>query len=164
MQLRKLLRKDAEFMLEWMHDGDVVHWLNADFGTKTIKDCIEFIEESNADNKNLHLAIVDDLDNYMGTVSLKHICLRNKNAEFAITVRKCAMGKGYADFGMKEILTYGMDKLGLEHIYWCVSTANVRAVRFYDKNHYIRIDNVPEEIREHYDIKLQKNLIWYAVD
>ncbi len=40
---------------------------------------------------DLHLAIVDDNDIYMGTVSLKHIT--NQSAERAIILRSCALGK-----------------------------------------------------------------------
>ena len=48
----------------------------------------------------LHLAIASDSDEYMGMVSLKHI--EDGLAEFAITVRTEAMGKGYSWFGMES--------------------------------------------------------------
>ena len=73
----------------------------------------------------------------MGTVSLKHI--HDGKAEFAIAIRKCAMGKGISGDAMKEILNYGLDTLGLDQIYWCVSPDNRRAVRFYEKNGYRQI-------------------------
>ena len=39
------------------------------------------------------MAITDDNDEYMGTVSLKNINYTDSFAEFAITVRRTAMGK-----------------------------------------------------------------------
>lgn len=138
MKLRKLQLKDAPFMLEWMHDKSVVENMQTDFASKTIEDCENFIQAANSTVHDLHLAIVDENDIYMGTVSLKHI--ENNAAEFAITVRKSAMGKGYSHFGMVEILRIGLEDLGLDRIYWCVSSNNKRAVRFYDKNGYQRID------------------------
>ena len=45
MTLRKLEQKDAEFMLEWMHDSSVVGNLKNNFETKTIEDCRSFIVE-----------------------------------------------------------------------------------------------------------------------
>lgn len=138
MKLRKLQLKDAPFMLEWMHDKSVVENMQTDFASKTIEDCENFIRAANSTIHDLHLAIVDENDIYMGTVSLKHI--ENNTAEFAITVRKSAMGKGYSHFGMVEILRVGLEELGLDRIYWCVSSNNKRAVRFYDKNGYQRID------------------------
>ena len=74
----------------------------------------------------------------MGTVSLKNI--ENGTAEFAITVRKGAMGKGVSKYAMSEIIRIGLEELNLKSVYWCVSPENKRAVKFYDKNGYIRID------------------------
>ena len=125
-------------MLEWMHDSDVVQNMQTDFAHKTLSDCENFIRSSQTDNKNLHLAVVDDENTYMGTVSLKNI--ENGAAEFAITVRKVAMGKGFSRYAMSEIIRIGFEKLKLRSIYWCVSPENKRAVKSYDKNGYTRID------------------------
>ena len=138
MKLRELQLKDAPFMLEWMHDSNVTEKLKTRFGTKTLDDCRSFIRDSADGTKNLHLAIVNDEDEYMGTVSLKN--LEADQAEFAITVRSCAMGKKYSQYGMKEIIRKGFEELKLQRIYWCVSPLNERAIRFYDKNGYHRIN------------------------
>lgn len=138
MKLRKLEIKDAPLMLEWMHDADVVQNMQTDFTHKTLSDCENFIRTSQTDNKNLHLAVVDDNNTYMGTVSLKNI--ENGAAEFAIAARKVAMGKGFSRYAMSEIIRIGFEKLKLRRIYWCVSPENKRAVKFYDKNGYTRID------------------------
>ena len=160
MQLRKLKTEDAPRMLEWMHDKSVVSHLGTDFSKKTLEDCLGFISASLQDEGNLHLAIADDEDTYMGTVSLKHIDRQAKNAEFAITVRACAMGKGFSACGMKEILRMGIEEIGLQDIYWCVSPKNARAVRFYDKHGYLRADTVPAQILGNYPQDLE--LIWYV--
>lgn len=161
MRLRKLNEKDARLMLEWMHDQDVVQYLGANFLAKTIEDCKKFIENSHSDAENINLAIVDEHDEYMGTVSLKHIDNEKRTAEFAITIRKCAMGKGYSAFGMAEILRIGIEDMHLKDIYWCVSKINERAVRFYDKNHYQRTDDVPEKIKGSYSAEQNNMFIWY---
>lgn len=162
MKIRKLETKDAPLMLEWMHDESVVEDLATNFKSKTLDDCLVFIDNCKNNEKDLNLAIVDESDEYMGTVSLKHIDKINKFAEFAITIRSCAMGKGYSAYGMKEILRIGIEKIGLEHIYWCVSKTNERAIRFYDKNGYIRVDNVPESIKSGYTIEQNNIFIWYV--
>lgn len=136
MKLRKLLPKDAPLMLEWMHDPDVVQHMRRDFASKTIEDCLQFIQAANNSEEDLHCAIVNDEDEYMGTVSLKHI--EDGTAEFGITVRSCAMGKGYAQFGMQSIIEKGFSELGLHEIYWCVSPENGRALHFYDKQGFVR--------------------------
>ena len=159
MKLRKLELKDAPLMLEWMHDQSVVAKLAANFAAKTIDDCRNFIAASQKDEENLHLAIADEDDTYMGTVSLKHIDRTGKTAEFAITVRACAMGKGFSHFGMDSILKMGLGEEGLSAIYWCVSPKNERAVRFYDKHGYTRISHIPESILSAYPADME--LIWY---
>lgn len=159
MRLRKLSLADAPLMLQWMHDENVVHHLGTDFSQKTLEDCVGFIEYANIAEKDLHLAIVNDTDEYMGTVSLKHI--QNGMAEFAITVRACAMGQGFSRFGMAAILEKGIKELGLTAIYWCVSKHNARAVRFYDKNNYQRTQQVPVDILSAYTQEQQENFIWY---
>ena len=161
MQLRKLELRDAPLMLEWMHDESVVCHLGANFAAKTIDDCRNFIESSQTDEKNLHLAVTDDADVYMGTVSLKHIDTANRWAEFAITVRAAAMGKGYSRWGMEQILDFGLKDCGLTAIYWCVSPKNERAVRFYDKNGYRRTKDVPATMLECYT---GMELYWYVYD
>lgn len=150
MRLRKLELKDAPLMLEWMHDETVVKDMQADFSSKTLEDCNLFILSSKDTRKNLHLAIVDENDEYMGTVSLKNI--EEGKAEFAITVRKCAMGKGYSRFGMNEIIRIGLEEMNLSRIYWYVDKNNQRAIKFYDKNGYQRIS--PEIIGGGYQQKV----------
>lgn len=162
MKLRALQSKDAELMLEWMHDESVVHHLSANFASKTVEDCERFIQSSQKFDTDMNLAIVDDSDEYMGTVSIKHIDKENKTAEFAITIRKCAMGKGYSAYGMSEILKKGIEEVGLEKIYWCVSKMNERAVRFYDKNNYMRTENIPEMIKSSYTKEQNELFIWYV--
>ena len=170
LKIRFLEEKDAQYMYDWMHDDDVTEHLKGNFKEKTIQDCEDFITagreeakafiESGKNSANLHLAVADDDDMYMGTVSLKHISYDNLTAEFAITVSRLAMGKGYAVFGMKSILKIGFDR-GLEKIFWCVSEKNKRAVRFYDKNGYERTDDIPEEIKNQY-ADIEKELLWYC--
>lgn len=158
MRLRKLIPADAPLMLEWMHDADVVSYLGANFAEKKLEDCQRFIADSQTDPENLHLAVVDEDDTYMGTVSLKHIDRTSKTAEFAVTVRASAMGRGFSRFGMERILTHGIQDLGLSAIYWCVSPKNERAIRFYNKCGYQRTDRVPEALLGRY---AGMELVWY---
>ena len=159
MYLRKLELKDAPLMLAWMHDKSVTEKLHADFASKTMDDAENFIKSS-WDNKNdLHLAIASDSDEYMGTVSLKHI--EDGTAEFAITVRAESMGKGYSWFGMESIIKKAFEDLGLECVYWCVSKDNPRAVRFYDKHNFHEALDIPKKVLERYDG--MDDLKWYSV-
>ena len=161
MTIRKLELKDAPLMLEWMHDPDVTHHLAANFASKTLKDAESFITSAQNASEDLHMAIVSDDDEYMGTVSLKHIDRKAADAEFAIAVRRCAMGKGYSWAGMEQIIQLAFTELKLKKVYWCASLYNARACRFYDKHGFKEDAEVRDEIlaRYHNDSSLK----WYAV-
>ncbi len=158
MKLRLLKNKDSEPMLEWMHDKNVVNKLHTDFEKKTLEDCISFIASS-VTEENVHMAITDDNDNYMGTVSLKHIT--STEAEFAITICADAMGKGYSIWAMNEMLNKGFNDYGLEYIYWCVAKDNIRALRFYDKNNFERVCSDSISIAGDYTREEIDSYIWY---
>lgn len=159
MHLRKLELKDAPLILEWMHDTNVTRNLRKDFSVKTINDVEAFIKSSWENHCDLHLAIVSNEDIYMGTVSLKNI--KERSAEFAITVRSEAMCHGYSWFGMEEILKMAFCEMELESVYWCVSRENTRAVRFYDKHNFNEVVDIPDILRERY--QGIENLKWYSV-
>lgn len=164
MHLRALRPEDAAPMLSWMHDPFVVAQMGTNFGAKTMADCLAFIESSRDTARNLHFAIADEADAYMGTVSLKHINREKGCAEFAITVCREAMGKGYSRFGMSEILRYGFHTLGLRRIYWYVSRKNARAIRFYEKNGYGKITDLPPEFTGDMTQEQIDSMLWFAVE
>ena len=159
MKLRRLELKDAPLMLEWMHDKSVVEDLRTNFLTKTMEDCENFIKSSWCDQKNWNRAIVDDEDVYMGTVSLKNI--KENTAEFGITVRAVAMGKGYAISAMQEALKIGLEEMAIGKVYWCVSQDNRRALRFYDKNGFSRVDASVLDMIEGYTEEQIDSYVWY---
>ena len=157
INIRCLERKEAPYMLEWMHDESVIKYMNTDFSSMTVDDCISFIQDSKDGTHNLHLAIVDSNDEYQGTVSLKDIDYEKKQAEFAIAIRRCAMGKGFSSAAMKMIIDYGFEKIDLNRIYWYVSPDNVRALKFYDKNGYERTICFNQTCDE-------KKYVWYLIE
>ena len=159
MKLRKLQIKDAPLMFEWMQDDSVVHYFRKDFKKLTIDDCMDFINRVQKEANDIHLAIADDRDEYMGTVSLKQI--RRSAAELGIVLRGTAMGRGYALFGMNEISEYGYRKHGIREIYWCVDPENQRAVQFYDRNGYRRCE-IPKQVVGYTEEEKRKYL-WYHV-
>lgn len=134
--IRELKETDSAHMHEWMQDDEVIRYLQTDFKSFTMEDTRKFIETNKTvdfQGKNIHYAIVDEQDEYMGTVSLKNIDFHNRNAEYAITTRKCAHGRGYARMATEDILKIAFEKLSLEKVYLYVSTRNIAANKFYKK-------------------------------
>lgn len=163
MKLRELQIKDASGMLEWMHNTAIVCDLQTDFASKTITDCELFIKNSKTDRNNLHMAVTNEEDNYVGTVSLKNINKKYKTAEFAIVMTEKAIGKGYSSFAMKKMLYMGLYDMNLTYIYWYVSKNNKRAVKFYDKNGYKKIDQFPDFLLRWFDKNQIDNYNWYMI-
>ena len=153
MTLRRLQMEDAPLMLEWMHDSDAVAYMHTKFGAMTLADCQAFIRSAQSDVPSLHRAVADENGIYLGTVSLKNIDKQHQQAEFAIAVRRVAMGRGVSSWAMKAILQLGFAELGLRRIYWCADAANVRACRFYEKQGYHPLEN----------LKDGHGLLWYEV-
>ena len=160
--IRKLEMKDLSNMLEWMHDSSVTNHLQADFASFTEEKVANFIKnamEQNFESENVHYAIVDEQDEYMGTISLKNINKKDKNAEYAIVTRSVAHGKGYAREATKDILRVGFGDMGLEKIYLYVSVNNVAANKFYNKCGFVE-EGV---FRKHMMINGQlEDIRWYS--
>ena len=73
IRIRKLEEKDIPFMIEWMQDEELTKNLQADFKKiANYKSQLEFINNSISDSSK-NFAIVDDNDEYQGSISLKNI-------------------------------------------------------------------------------------------
>lgn len=157
--IRTLEMKDLPFMYEWMHDKNITTYLQADFEHFTEERVASFIQsamEQTYEGENLHYAIVDENDQYMGTVSLKNINRKDKNAEYAIVTRSIAHGRGYAKTATRDILAVAFGELKLQKVYLYVSVKNVCANKFYHKCGFVEegifrkhllIDEILEDIR-----------------
>ena len=161
--IRKLRMEDAPAMYEWMHDESVVKNLQADFmsfGMEKVQSFIEENSEPDLSSTNVNYAIVDVDDNYVGTISLKNIDHKNKNAEYAIVTSAKAHGKGYAKKASMDILKVAFDDIGLERVYLYVSTENVAANKFYQKMHFVE-EGV---FRKHLMINGElRDIRWYSI-
>lgn len=102
--LRKLQVDDAKLMLDWMLNSDIYSKMQYDYKNLNIDKCILFIKNSWIDTFNLHLAISNEENKYLGTISLKNIDNKNKNAELGIVIHPMYMGKGIASFALNEIV------------------------------------------------------------
>ncbi len=156
--IRRLMEKDAIYMLEWMKDPEITKNFRVNFSEFSLKDAQSFIKNS-FDEKNQHFAFVDDQDMYLGTVSLKNISQLDKNAEYAIVTRKSAQGTGAAKRATEETLKYAFENLRLRKIYLNVLSENDRARCFYKKMGF----ELEGHSREHVCIDgIYCDLDWYA--
>lgn len=161
--LRKLEEKDAEAMLEWMQDVDIQKAFCFDATKKDMNDVLEFIRNAQTeliDGRDIHYAIVDKNDEYQGTISLKHVDLNALKAEYAISLRKGAQGKGIATQATHEILQRAFEKHGLCRVYLNVLSENKRAIHLYEKCGFV----FEGEFRKHLFLRGEyKTLKWYSM-
>lgn len=136
--LRKLTNKDALGMLEWLNDKDISRHFSFNVRKHSIEDVYAFIQKSSIDEHNLHLAIVDENDIYLGTISLKNIDYANKHAEYAIVVRKTGHGKGIGYQASQLLIQMAKQELNLHKIYLNVLVTNLVAIRFYERIGFVQ--------------------------
>ena len=157
--LRKLVEGDASYMLEWMHDRDITSGFQRSFADATEDTVLNFINHS-FDEENQHFAFVNERNEYMGTISLKHICHLNDKAEYAIVARKCAQGTGITRLATEELIQYAANELNLHKVYLSVLQENIRAQKFYEKCGFkyegLEVDAVKIEKKYH-------NHMWYGI-
>lgn len=156
--LRELQEKDIEGMLEWMHDPGINCFFRFNAQDMDYDKAYQFISQKN--NTTKHFAIVNSDDEYLGTISLKEIDLKNRKAEYAISIRRKYHGTGVATAATDLILKYAYEELQLHRVYLNVLSDNARAIRFYEKYGF-RYEGEFED-----DLYLNgewKTLKWYAI-
>lgn len=161
IKLRPLCQKDAPFMLEWMTDPEITRFFRFDASNVSLRTCKEYIENSAEAKNAVHFAVVDENDEYLGTISLKEIDTENRCAEYAISMRKKAHGTGAALNATKLILEYAFEKLGMERVYLNVLAENLRANAFYRKAGFCFVNEEPDAL----ELRGQmKDLNWYEIN
>lgn len=163
MQLRELCIEDAEGMLEWMHDPSINCNFRFDASSYTLEQAKNFIiqaREVQSRNEAIHWAITEDGKEYLGTISLKDIDITNRTAEYAICLRKCAMGKGIAYEATGKVLEYAFSQINLHRVFLNVLSNNERGIRLYERCGF-RFEG---EWKEHLYIKGRYcSLKWYGM-
>lgn len=130
-------------MIEWMHDPDISRYFRDDMLDKTKEDVLKFIEQADIvplNEKCVHYAVVEETDEYLGTISLKAINMRDKNAEYAISLGSGAQGRGVGYAATRELLDLAFNRFGFEKIYLNVLADNTRAIQLYEKCGFVLKD------------------------
>lgn len=148
--LRKLEQKDAELMLEWMHDPEINCVFAAPFAEYSLEQVRAFIDYARSEEGNsVHLACVDEKDIYQGTISLKNIDRKNENAEYAVSFRRSAHGTGASLYATQEILRIAFEEMKLERVYLYVLSINPRANHFYQKAGFRHEGTLMNHVKHH---------------
>ena len=160
------MEKDAPLMLEWMHDTEVQSGFKKNMLEASLEDALKFIQDAHGNAKlkregqSLHFAVANEEDEYLGTISLKNIDIKNKTAEFAIATRRKAHGTGVAFQATNLLLKKAFEEYDLRRVYLSVYSNNENAITLYE-NCGFRFEG---EFREHFVIDGKPvNWKWYGI-
>lgn len=165
ISLRELKEKDAPLMLEWMHDPEIQKGFKKNMMGASLDDAKNFCRkaltpEVLSEGISLHFAIVDEDDEYLGTISLKDISLDNLSAEYAITLRQKAQGKGIAYKATGLVLKKAFEDYDLHRVYLNVLADNDAAIRLYERSGF----TFEGEFRDHLFLNgSYHNWKWYSI-
>lgn len=160
MKLRKLSVKDIPLIKEWMSDQSINSQFKTDFSVYTYDEIAKFIQDAQDFSSHRHYAIVDEKDEYLGTISLKEIDLINLKAEYAVVLRSKAIGTSAAKDATQKILDIAFNELKLNKVYLNVLATNLRANRFYQKFGFVFEGTFRQDLKienEFYDLN------WYSI-
>jgi RimJ/RimL family protein N-acetyltransferase/dTDP-4-dehydrorhamnose 3,5-epimerase-like enzyme len=146
ISLRSLKLTDSPLMLEWQHDPNLAQFFRRDFTRTTKKQVADFIARSHDDPAQCHYAIVNEDDEYLGTISLKNINQQDHNAEYAVALRQKAIGQGVARVATTQLLQLAFGKLKLHKVFLTVLADNQRARRFYEKMGFVFEGEAQEQV------------------
>lgn len=135
INLRPLTLKDAPNFCKWFEDEEVTMFISLrGQGAPSLKQEREWIKK-NLKSKDIAYFCIETKDHkHVGSVSLMHIDLHNKYAEFGIAIGdKRYWGQGLGTEATKMMLEYGFKKLKLHRIDLRVVAYNFRAQRTYKK-------------------------------
>lgn len=157
--IRELKEKDATLMFECLNDKVNTQYMLIGGKNFSYEDCLKFINSSKNDD-SLNFAIVDEEDNWIGTISLKHIDKEVGQAEYAIITSSRVHGKGYAYKASEELKEYAFSTLKLQRIYLNVASDNLRAINFYKRFGFTYEGTFRRAIKINNQLK---DLEWYSI-
>ena len=163
MKIRELEIRDAELMLEWMHDPRVNRFFRFDADKMTREDAVHFIlsaREARLRRESFHFAIADDMDEYLGTISLKNVDWQEGKAEYAISLRTAAQGRGIGTRATEILLDYAFRDLMLKRVFLNVFSDNGHAIRMYEKCGFAFVETETEPVLVR---GAEKYLSWYQI-
>ena len=161
MQLMDLSLNNVEGMYRLFQDKNVVDFIYGEYANISMDEVKSIIQNKIENSHEIHKVILNDENEFVGIVSLTNINKTEETAELLICVNSDFFTKGYAWYGVCEILKYAFNFLNLRGIYWCVSNCNSRALQFFNKHGFNTADeDIPDEIKNRH--LNEHDLTWYV--
>jgi glycosyltransferase involved in cell wall biosynthesis/RimJ/RimL family protein N-acetyltransferase len=154
--IRPLVREDALTSYQWRNDSEVWKFTGSRPNIEITQEIeSEWIDRILKDEKSKRFAILCD-NQYVGNVQLTNI--ENNAAEFHIFIgNKNFWGKGISQLATYQILYYAKEVLKLSEIYLHVKQKNIAAVKSYQRNNFIVIEENSDDVKMSLQLSEIKN-------
>jgi len=140
INLRPIIREDYTVsFLRWANDPEFNRYLSHGLRTTTKEMMDNLFDELSKKENRIFAIVVPKTEKTIGIIGLHQFNRVNSSCEYAIHIgEKEFWGGGAASEATEFILRYGFTELGFHKIWLGVNEDNARAVKFYEKNGFVR--------------------------
>lgn len=129
--LLPLESSDAEVVLEWVNNEEIVRNFQFFTGAISIEEEVRYIEDMEDSSTDLLLGIIE-AGELIGTCGLHEIDFKNDTARLGVIIgKKEHWNKGYAREAICVLLDFAFSAAGLHKIYLNVFVTNQKSIRLY---------------------------------
>lgn len=130
--LTPLTKGDAEEVLNWINNGEIVKNFQFFTGTFSFEDEVRYIEKMTSSPSDLLLGVITEDGELIGTCGLHEIDFKNDTARLGIIIgRQDHWNMGYAQEAIRAVLKWAFSVMGLHKIYLNVFATNRKAFHLY---------------------------------
>ncbi|MDO8559313.1 MAG: GNAT family protein [bacterium] len=130
--LMPLEESDAEEVLGWINNPDIVKNFQFFTGTVCLSDEMDYIKKMRNSPSDLLLGIIVDGEELIGMCGIHEIDFHNHTARLGVIIgRKDHWNQGYAKEAIIDLLSWAFCVMHLNKVYLNVFTTNERGIKLY---------------------------------
>jgi RimJ/RimL family protein N-acetyltransferase len=140
IQLRSLRLSDSQLLYEWINNRELVNF-NAPYHPVSEAEHKAWFESVIINRTDLSIFMIEDLSNKcaIGSCQLLNINSVFRSGEIQIRIGEFnSWNKGIGTEAIRLLCEFGFRDLNLNRIYLHVFATNIRAIRVYEKNKFVR--------------------------
>jgi RimJ/RimL family protein N-acetyltransferase len=139
VRLRSVDDKDIDLLYKWINTPELVSF-NSAFKPVSRVQHLQWLGATKASN-NVVFFMIDHVESgtTIGSCQLKNINTHHRSAELQIRVgNRDFYGRGMGTDAIRQLINFGFTTLDLHRISLQVFSTNIRAIRAYEKNGFLR--------------------------
>ncbi|MBI4160804.1 MAG: GNAT family N-acetyltransferase [Candidatus Yanofskybacteria bacterium] len=133
LKMRPLKLADADHIITWVNDPDVVKNLQHFNKKFTKKDELEYVKKILKSKNDFVFSFFNKSGKYVGQGGIHQISWENKLGRLSLIIKREHWNKGYAQEIIPALIHYAFKKLGLHKIWLMHWKENKKAEHLYKK-------------------------------